>query len=77
MAERHIGKGYALSFQGRRNAYLQYIDEVLINTGNAFPWKGIPSVLKGRKHVYASRLEDRILYYDPKRHTIFDERYPA
>lgn len=72
-SERRIGKGLAVWFPGRRKSFPHFVSQILLNPRNIHPWTGLPGISDSRKHVYVSHLEDRVLYYDAKRHKILDD----
>lgn len=61
-----VDHGYTLLFTGRRNKYLGFISEVVLNLDGHYPWEGIPEISRYQDGKYATRFSDKILCYDPK-----------
>lgn len=65
-----IEKGYTLTLSGGGWDFLRGIGEAVYNRAGKFPWSGSAEIDGERDGVYASRLADRILYYNSNPHPV-------
>ena len=59
-----IGQGYVSFYSGKEKKYLDFIKETVYNQKKIYPWKGIPVIDGEWDRVYATRLIDKIIYYN-------------
>lgn len=67
---RERGKGHAVFLDGRDHAYLEAIKHAIYNYGRRYPWRGLPIIDDRWDGVYASRFENKILYYNSNGFTV-------
>jgi hypothetical protein len=59
-----VGQGRVLVVNNRGHSYLDAVRRAIYNYNEKYPWAGIPEIDDSWDGVYATRLKDKILYYN-------------
>jgi hypothetical protein len=61
-----LGKGYTVLSPKSNKDYLNFIAESVYNQKERYPWKGILNIDGEKDGIYATKFQDKILYYNSK-----------
>ncbi len=65
-----IKNGYIILHKYKNKDFGEYIINIVYNIKNRYPWEGIPEVDMEKDGIYATRFNDKIMYYNSNNYKV-------
>jgi len=65
-----IKNGYIILHKYKNKDFGEYIINIVYNIKNKYPWEGIPEIDMEKDGVYATRFNDKIMYYNSNNYKV-------